>query len=156
MTSNLGSSIIHDRFEATKDIDSAIEAAKVDVLALLKQSVRPEFLNRIDDIIMFTPLTKENIIEIVGLQLKNVTKMIAQQGITFDATPEAVAYLAQKGFNPEYGARPVKRVIQKEVLNALSKEILSGKVTTDSVILLDAFNDKLVFRNQGDLITKEI
>ena len=155
MTSNIGSSIIHDRFEATKDIDSAIEAAKIDVLALLKQSVRPEFLNRIDDTIMFTPLSKDNIVEIVGLQLKDITKMIAKQGITFDATPDAVSYLADKGYNPEYGARPVKRVIQKDVLNALSKEILAGKVTTESIILLDAFDDKLVFRNQGDLVTEK-
>jgi len=123
---------------------------------LLKQTIRPEFLNRIDDTIMFTPLTKENIIEIVGLQLKGVTKMIAKQGITFDATPDAIAYLAEKGYNPEYGARPVKRVIQKEVLNELSKEILAGKVTTDSIILLDAFDNNLVFRNQGDLISEEI
>lgn len=156
MTSNIGSHIIQERFEATKDIDSAIEIAKMDVLTLLKQSVRPEFLNRIDDIIMFTPLTKENIVEIVGLQLKSITKTIAKQGITFDATPEAVSYLANKGYHPEYGARPVKRVIQKEVLNALSKEILAGKVTTDSIILLDAFDDELVFRNQSDLIAKDI
>ncbi|RED49253.1 ATP-dependent chaperone ClpB [Seonamhaeicola aphaedonensis] len=156
MTSNIGSSIIQERFEATRDMNSAIEAAKIDVLALLKQNVRPEFLNRIDDIVMFTPLTKENIFDIVGLQLKNVTKMLAQQNITFDATTEAVQYLAMKGYNPEYGARPVKRIIQKEVLNALSKEILAGKVTTDSIILLDAFDDKLVFRNQRDLVTEEI
>ncbi|WP_115461995.1 ATP-dependent chaperone ClpB [Winogradskyella aurantiaca] len=155
MTSNMGSQLIQERFEATKDIDSAMEAAKTDVLGILKQSVRPEFLNRIDDTIMFTPLTKQNIIEIVDLQLKSVTKMIAQQGITFDATQEAKAYLAEKGYNPEYGARPVKRVIQKEVLNQLSKEILSGKVTTDSIILLDEFDDNLVFRNQGDLVTEE-
>ncbi|WP_223550421.1 ATP-dependent chaperone ClpB [Aestuariivivens sp. NBU2969] len=154
MTSNIGSHLIQERFEATKDIDSAIESAKVDVLGLLKQSVRPEFLNRIDDIIMFTPLTKVNIIDIVGLQLKQITKIISQQGITFDATQEAVTYLANKGYNPEYGARPVKRVLQKEVLNALSKEILSGKVTTDSIILLDAFDDQLVFRNQSDLVTE--
>ncbi len=152
MTSNMGSNIIQERFEATKDIDSAIEAAKVDVLALLKQTVRPEFLNRIDDTIMFTPLSKVNIVNIVGLQLKSITKMIAQQGITFDATQEAIDYLAEKGYHPEYGARPVKRVIQKEVLNSLSKEILAGKVTTDSIILLDAFDDKLVFRNQNDLV----
>ncbi|WP_298238106.1 ATP-dependent chaperone ClpB [uncultured Algibacter sp.] len=155
MTSNIGSHLIQQRFEATKDLDSAIESAKVDVLGLLKQSVRPEFLNRIDDTIMFTPLSKKDIVDIVGLQLKAVTKMIAQQGITFDATEEAVNYLAKKGFNPEYGARPVKRIIQKEVLNALSKEILSGKITTDSIILLDAFDDTLVFRNQGDLVTEE-
>ena len=156
MTSNMGSQIIQERFEATKDIDSAIEAAKVDVLALLKQSVRPEFLNRIDETIMFTPLTRKDIIEVVGLQLKQVTKMIADQGITFDATQEAIDYLAEKGYSPEYGARPVKRVIQKEVLNALSKEILSGKVTTDSIILLDAFDDQLVFRNQSDLVEERL
>ncbi|MCL4158131.1 UNVERIFIED_CONTAM: hypothetical protein GTU68_064911, partial [Idotea baltica] len=141
MTSNMGSHIIQ-------------EPAKIDVLALLKQNVRPEFLNRIDDTIMFTPLSKENIIDIVGLQLKSVTKMVAQQGITFDATQEAILYLADQGYNPEYGARPVKRVIQKEVLNSLSKEILAGTVTTDSIILLDAFDKELVFRNQGDLVTK--
>jgi len=156
MTSNLGSNLIQERFESTKDIDSAIEAAKVDVLGLLKQTIRPEFLNRIDDTIMFTPLSKENIIDIVKLQIKGITKMIAKQGITFDATNEAITYLAEKGYNPEYGARPVKRVIQKEVLNELSKEILAGKITTDSVILLDAFGDKLVFRNQANLITNEI
>ena len=156
MTSNMGSSIIQERFEATKDIDSAIEAAKVDVLALLKQTVRPEFLNRIDDTIMFTPLSKANIYDIVGLQLKGVTKMLAQQNITFDASKEAITYLANKGYNPEYGARPVKRVIQKEVLNELSKEILSRRVTTDSVILLDAFDDKLVFRNEEDLVNEKI
>jgi ATP-dependent Clp protease ATP-binding subunit ClpB len=156
MTSNMGSQIIQDRFEATKDIAAATELAKVEVLGLLKQTVRPEFLNRIDDTIMFTPLSKEDIIKIVGLQLKNVTKMIAKQGITFDATPEAVNYLAEKGYNPEYGARPVKRVIQKEVLNQLSKEILAGKVTTDSIILLDEFDGQLVFRNQGDLVVEEL
>ncbi|MFK7782747.1 ATP-dependent chaperone ClpB [Psychroserpens sp.] len=155
MTSNMGSHIIQERFQATKDIDSAMEAAKVDVLGLLKQSVRPEFLNRIDDTIMFTPLTKKDISAIVGLQLKGVQKMIAKQGITFDATTEAMAYLAEKGYNPEYGARPVKRVIQKEVLNALSKEILSGKITTDSIILLDAFDNNLVFRNEASFVAEE-
>jgi ATP-dependent Clp protease ATP-binding subunit ClpB len=149
MTSNLGSHIIQEKFETVKDIDTAMEAAKAEVLGLLKQSVRPEFLNRIDDIVMFTPLTKNNIQEIVGLQLKGLSKMLAKQHITLDATEEAIIYLAIKGFDPQYGARPVKRVIQKEVLNELSKEILAGKITTDSIILLDAFDDKLVFRNQG-------
>ena len=156
MTSNMGSSAIQHHFNTTKDVETAMEAAKIDVLTLLKQTVRPEFLNRIDDTILFTPLTQDNIAEIVGLQIKGITKMIAQQGITFDATPDAIAYLAKKGYHPEYGARPVKRVIQKEVLNALSKEILSGKVTTDSIILLDAFNDELVFRNEGNLVTKKL
>ena len=156
MTSNIGSHIIQERFEATKDIDTAMEVAKIDVLALLKQSVRPEFLNRIDDTIMFTPLSKENITAIVGLQLKGVSKMLAQQGITFDATKEATSYLAAKGYSPEYGARPVKRIIQKEVLNALSKEILSGKVTTDSIVLLDAFDEQLVFRNHNHLEVEKL
>ncbi|GAA4282263.1 ATP-dependent chaperone ClpB [Gaetbulibacter aestuarii] len=155
MTSNIGSQIIQSHFDAAKDIDTAMESAKVEVLGLLKQSVRPEFLNRIDETILFTPLSKENIEEIVNLQLKSVSKMLAKQGITFDATAEAKAYLADKGYHPEYGARPVKRVIQKEVLNALSKEILSGKITTESIILLDAFDDQLVFRNQGDLVSEE-
>ena len=156
MTSNMGSHIIQERFDAIKDIDSAIEAARIDVLGLLKQTIRPEFLNRIDDVIMFTPLSKENIKDIVGLQLKSVTKLLAKQNITFDATDQAIQYLAEKGYSPEYGARPVKRVIQKEVMNELSKEILSGQVTTDSIILLDAFDDKLVFRNQANLVTEEI
>jgi ATP-dependent Clp protease ATP-binding subunit ClpB len=152
MTSNIGSHIIQEKFEAIKDIDLAMESAKGEVLNLLKQTVRPEFLNRIDDIIMFTPLSESDIKQIVGLQLKGLTKMLAKQSITLDATEEAVKYLAKKGYDPQYGARPVKRVIQKEVLNKLSKEILSGKVTTDSVILLDSFNNELVFRNENDLV----
>ncbi len=152
MTSNMGSHIIQEKFEAVKDIDTAMEAAKVEVLGLLKQTVRPEFLNRIDDIVMFTPLSQGNIKEIVRLQLKGVMKMLAKQQITLDATEEAIAYLAKQGYDPQFGARPVKRVIQRKVLNELSKEILSGKVTVDSIILLDEFNDQLVFRNQTDLI----
>ncbi|NJW51437.1 ATP-dependent chaperone ClpB [Salinimicrobium oceani] len=151
MTSNMGSHIIQEKFEAVEDLDTAMESAKTDVLALLKQSVRPEFLNRIDDIVMFTPLSKNDIREIVGLQLKGVRKMLAKQGITLDATADAIEDLAQKGFDPQYGARPVKRTIQKEVLNKLSKEILSGKIHTESIILLDSFNGELVFRNQEEI-----
>ncbi|WP_432411265.1 ATP-dependent chaperone ClpB [Rasiella sp. SM2506] len=152
MTSNMGSDIIQQKFETVKDPDTAMEAAKIEVLGLLKQTVRPEFLNRIDDIVMFTPLNKENITEIVGLQLKGLTKMLSKQNIILDATDEAINYLSEKGFDPQFGARPVKRVIQKEVLNQLSKEILAGKITTESIILLDSFNNELVFRNQGDLV----
>ena len=153
MTSNMGSAIIQEKFENLKGgIEAATEAAKMEVLGLLKQTVRPEFINRIDEIVMFTPLTSANIKKIVGLQLKNVTKMLAQQNITMDATPEAIDYLAEKGYDPQYGARPVKRVIQKEVLNQLSREILAGKVKTDSVILLDSFDGQLVFRNQNELV----
>ncbi|MCO6146465.1 ATP-dependent chaperone ClpB [Flavobacterium sp. NRK1] len=155
MTSNMGSAIIQEKFENLKgNTEAAIEAAKTEVLGLLKQTVRPEFINRIDDIVMFTPLSSENIKEIVGLQIKSVTKLLAQQNITLDATPEAIEYLSKKGYDPDFGARPVKRVIQKEVMNELSKQILSGKVTTDSIILLDSFDGNLVFRNQSDLVNQ--
>ena len=154
MTSNMGSQIIQEKFENLKGgIEAATESAKVEVLGLLKQTVRPEFINRIDEIVMFTPLTNDNIAQIVGLQLKSVTKMLAQQGITMDATPEAIEYLSQKGYDPQFGARPVKRVIQREVLNQLSKEILAGNIKTESIILLDAFDGQLVFRNQGELVS---
>lgn len=154
MTSNMGSQIIQEKFENIKgSIEAATEAAKIEVLGLLKQTVRPEFINRIDEIVMFTPLTNANIAQIVGLQLKSVTKMLAQQGITMDATPEAIQYLSQKGYDPQFGARPVKRVIQREVLNQLSKEILAGQIKTDSIILLDAFDSQLVFRNQGAILS---
>ena len=153
MTSNMGSHIIQEKFADPKaDLDAVTEVAKIEVLGLLKQSVRPEFLNRIDDVIMFTPLKQGDIFEIVKLQIDHLKKMIGKQEITLDATDEAIKYLAKKGYQPEFGARPVKRVIQKEVLNQLSKEILSGKITTDSIILIDSFDDKLVFRNQSDLV----
>ena len=158
MTSNMGSVIIQEKFESRDfgmkgGIEAASEAAKTEVLGLLKQTVRPEFINRIDEIVMFTPLTSANITAIVGLQLKSVIKMLAHQNITLDATPEAIEYLAQKGYDPQFGARPVKRVIQREVLNQLSKEILAGKVTTDSIVLLDSFDGQLVFRNQSELVS---
>ena len=153
MTSNIGSHIIQEKFSDTKaDLDKITELSKIEVLALLKQSVRPEFLNRIDDVIMFTPLNKGDIFKIVKLQIDLLKKIIGKQEITLDATDEAIDYLAKKGYQPEFGARPVKRVIQKEVLNQLSKELLSGKITTDSIILLDAFDDTLVFRNQSHLL----
>ena len=155
MTSNMGSHIIKERFEAIPDMDTAIESARTDVLGLLKKSIRPEFLNRIDDIIMFTPLTRKDIHDVVKLQLNGVKKMLNEQGITLDSTRQAIDFLAEKSFQPEYGARPVKRTLQKEVLNQLSKEILSGKVTTNSIILLDSFDDVLVFRNQDKLTDEE-
>jgi ATP-dependent Clp protease ATP-binding subunit ClpB len=155
MTSNMGSHIIQEQFkDATADLEAVTAIAKMEVLALLKQSVRPEFLNRIDDVIMFSPLNKNDISKIVKLQIDHLKKMIGLQDITLDATEEAIEYLTKKGYQPEFGARPVKRVLQKEVLNELSKEILSGKITTDSIILLDAFDDRLVFRNQSNLVEK--
>lgn len=152
MTSNMGSHIIQEKFENSNDIYSATEAARVEVLGLLRKSIRPEFLNRIDDIIMFTPLSKKDITKIVKLQLNQLKKMIAKQHITIDATDEAIAYLAEKGYDPQYGARPIKRVIQKEVLNNLSKELLSGDISAESIVLIDSFDNGLVFRNQDELV----
>ncbi|MDO6472064.1 ATP-dependent chaperone ClpB [Maribacter sp. 1_MG-2023] len=151
MTSNMGSDIIQETFENAVDVVSAAETARVEVLGLLKKTVRPEFINRIDDIVMFTPLTKDNIKEIVRLQLESLKKMLDKQQITLDATEEAIDYLAEKGYDPQFGARPVKRTIQKEVLNNMSKALLSGEIKADSVVLLDAFDNSLVFRNQEEI-----
>ncbi len=155
MTSNMGSHIIQEKFEQIESVDEAMESAKENVLALLRKSVRPEFLNRIDDIIMFSPLSQNDIKQIVDLQLKGLQKMLMKQGITLDATEEAKQHLAKIGFDPQYGARPVKRVIQREVLNKLSKEILVEKVKTDSIVLLDQFDGELVFRNQTEIAINE-
>ncbi|MBC6998734.1 ATP-dependent chaperone ClpB [Cytophaga sp. FL35] len=152
MTSNMGSHIIQEKFENSQDIYSATEAARVEVLGLLKKTVRLEFLNRIDDIIMFTPLSKEDISQIVRLQLDQLKKVVSKQNITIDATNEAIAYLADRGYDPQFGARPIKRVIQKEVLNKLSKELLKGTISAESIVLIDSFEDELVFRNQEELV----
>jgi len=155
MTSNIGSHLIEDRFKAIEDMQEATDVAKQDVMGLLKQTVRPEFINRIDDIVMFSPLTRKDIRSIVKLQFREIKKMLSNQQITLDATKQAIDFLAQKGFQPEYGARPVKRTIQREVLNQLSKELLSGRVTTNSIILLDAFDNHLVFRNEDERTGEE-
>ena len=128
--------------------ESTTEATKIEVMGLLKKTIRPEFINRIDEIIMFTPLNREEVTQIVQIQLNALTKMLKEKNIDFSATEQAVESLSKKGYNPQYGARPIKRVIQKEVLNELSKDMLSGKISTDSNILLDSFDDKLVFRNK--------
>ncbi len=150
MTSNIGAHIIQENFDALdmNKREQVTEKTKVDVLGLLKQTVRPEFLNRIDEVIMFTPLNKEEVTKIVELQLGALVQMLAEKGISMTWTDEAIESLSRQGFDPQFGARPIKRVIQRKVLNALSKEILSGQVTSESIILLDAFDDQLVFRNK--------
>ena len=148
MTSNMGSQLIQDSFEQYKDIEEATERAKEEVLQLLKQTVRPEFINRIDDIVMFTPLTEANIKQIVRFQLNGIIKLVARENIILEATNEAIDYLAEKGYDPQFGARPVKRVLQKEVMNALSKEILKGDIKAGSMVLIDSFDNALVFRNK--------
>ena len=148
MTSNMGSHLIQESFEKYKDTEEATEKAKEEVLQLLKQTVRPEFINRIDDIVMFAPLTKADIRQIVRLQLNSIIKLVARENIVLEATNEAIDYLAERGYDPQFGARPVKRVLQKEVMNALSKEILKGNIKAGSLILIDSFDNGLVFRNK--------
>jgi ATP-dependent Clp protease ATP-binding subunit ClpB len=150
MTSNLGSQLILDNLDNLKNFknkDIALETAKLDVLSLLKQSIRPEFINRIDEIILFSPLQKSEINAIVQIQLNKVFQILEKQNIYMQATPDAIDFLSEKGYEPDFGARPVKRIIQKEVLNNLSKEIIKGTISSDSYIILDCFDEQLVFRN---------
>ena len=157
MTSNLGSHLIQDKMENITDAnrDEVVASTKIELFELLKKTLRPEFLNRIDDIIMFTPLTRDDIASITKLQLQLLTKQLEKNGIEFQFTNECVEWLAQLGYDPQFGARPLKRVIQREVLNELSKQILAGKVDKDGVIILDCFGKKVVFRNQPKLATSE-
>ena len=147
MTSNLGSELIENSFQQEDDLDIAMEHAQNEVLTLMRQSIRPEFINRIDDIIVFNPLGKADLQKIVSLQMKNLAKRLSDQHLTIDATEEALSLLTEKGFDPQYGARPIKRVIQTFVLNELAKKLLENEVDKDQIILLDAFDDALVFRN---------
>lgn len=149
MTSNLGSQIIRERFEHLNAQNRAevIEKTQNKVFNLLKAQMRPEFLNRIDEIIMFTPLDENEIAQIVRLQVSAVAKMLSKNGITLEATDAAVAFLAKAGYDPEFGARPVKRVIQNMVLNKLSKDIIAQNIDRDKPIVIDCVGDELVFRN---------
>ena len=149
MTSNMGSPMIRENFASMTEDNrqETIEKTKSDVLDLLKQTIRPEFLNRIDEIVMFTPLNKKEIQEIVNLQVRSVQKMLSTNGITLNITPEALALLAEDGYDPEFGARPVKRTIQRMVLNQLSKDILSQKVNREHPITIDSDGENLVFKN---------
>jgi ATP-dependent Clp protease ATP-binding subunit ClpB len=153
MTSNMGSHLIQENFEninGTMNPDKYEEImakTKLEVFDLLKKTIRPEFLNRIDETIMFTPLNREDVHKIVELQFNSIAKTLSENDIQITATPEAINWLAQLGFDPQFGARPIKRVMQKRVLNELSKQILAGKVTKDAQIVLDVFNQEFVFRN---------
>ncbi len=152
MTSNMGSDIIREKFQGFADKkedekQNIISTTKQDVMDRLKQIIRPEFLNRIDETVMFTPLDKKEILEIVELQVKSVQKMLASNGITLKVTKPALELLAEDGYDPEFGARPVKRTIQRMVLNQLSKDILSQKVDREHPIIIDREGDELVFKN---------
>ena len=149
MTSNMGSSVIRENFSkmTPENKEETVEKTKQEVLDMLKQTIRPEFLNRIDETIMFTPLNEKEIEEIVGLQVKSVQKMLAVNGITLEVTPAALHFLAEEGYDPEFGARPVKRVIHRLVLNRLSKDILGQTVDKERPIIIDVKDDDLVFTN---------
>ena len=149
MTSNLGSQYIQQQFEHLNDTnrEEVIDKAKVAVMDMLKKTIRPEFLNRIDETIMFLPLTKEQIGDVVRLQLERVKDMLEPQGIELQWTDPAINYLSDVGYDPEFGARPVKRAIQRYVLNDLSKSLLAGTVNRDKPVIIDSFGEGLVFRN---------
>jgi ATP-dependent Clp protease ATP-binding subunit ClpB len=148
MTSNMGSSIIHERFENAlpAEMEKVTEKAKFEVMELLRQTIRPEFLNRIDETIMFMPLTKENVREIVQIQLEGLKRLLAEKEMSLYVSKDAFDHIAEVGYDPFFGARPVKRVIQKQVLNELSKALLSGTIDKASRIVMDVFDGKIVFR----------
>ena len=149
MTSNLGSHLIREQIEqnGASLTEEQTSRLRSELMGMLKQTIRPEFLNRIDETIMFMPLTQHEIAEVVRLQINAVKKMLEPQGFILDVTPQAIDYLAEAGFDPEFGARPVKRAIQHEVLNTLSKKLLAEEVEHDKPIVIDSFGDGLVFRN---------
>lgn len=150
MTSNMGSHIIQENFAdlKDKDIEDVMDATKEQVMDLLRQTLRPEFLNRVDDVIMFHPLMKKEIRGIIRVQLQGLQKQLAQQGITLEFTDYAVDYLVHRGFDPQYGARPLKRVIQKDVINMLSKKIIAGEIDKNKPVLIDVFDGVVVMRNE--------
>lgn len=151
MTSNIGSHLIMDAFENVKEnnIEEATEKAKVEVMNLLRQTIRPEFLNRVDEIIMFQPLLKKEIRGIVKIQLDNLKRLVRKSGIELEFSDYALEFLAEQGFDPQFGARPLKRLIQKEIVNQLSKKILAGDVDRTKPVLVDVFDNTVVFRNDA-------
>jgi len=152
MTSNLGSQIIQENYEGVKDPDDdeLFERTKSEVMELVKISLRPEFLNRVDEVIMFTPLHRNQIEDIVKLQLRLLSERLEKADIHLVITPDALTYLGEKGYDPQYGARPVKRVIQREVMNQLSRAILGGKIDKNEPVVLDVFDGEIVFRKRID------
>jgi ATP-dependent Clp protease ATP-binding subunit ClpB len=148
MTSNIGSNKIRESFINNKDFEIAESEAKIAVLEQLKSTVKPEFLNRIDDIVIFSPLTANEIQLIIKLQLSKLAMRLKQEGLEINLTEEAIDALSKLGFDPEYGGRPVRRVIQKNILNLLSKSILAGDIDQGSNVIIDYFDNQIVFRNQ--------
>jgi ATP-dependent Clp protease ATP-binding subunit ClpB len=150
MTSNIGSMLIQEAFEGVteKNIEEAEEKAKVEVMALMKETIRPEFLNRVDEIIMFHPLLRKDIRSIIRIQLSQLRELVLKSGIQLEFSDYLIDFLSENGFDPQFGARPLKRLIQKEIVNALSKRILSGDVDKTNPVLVDVFDNVVVFRNE--------
>jgi ATP-dependent Clp protease ATP-binding subunit ClpB len=150
MTSNIGSHLIQDAFESVNEdnVELVTEKAKVEVMNLLRQTIRPEFLNRVDEIIMFRPLMKKQIMDIVKIQLAGLQTMTAKNQVDLEFTDYLLELLADQGFDPQLGARPLKRLIQKQIVNTLSKKLLSGEIDNTKKVLVDAFDGVVVFRNE--------
>jgi ATP-dependent Clp protease ATP-binding subunit ClpB len=151
MTSNLGSHIIQENFEKVteKNKEEVVERTKAEVMALLRQTIRPEFLNRIDEVIMFQPLMKKEIKGIIGIQLDKIKQLVGQSGIDLQFSDYVLDYLAENGYDPQFGARPLKRLIQKEIVNGLSRKILGGEIDKQKPVLVDVFDGTMAFRNEG-------
>lgn len=150
MTSNIGSHLIQESFEGVEEngLEEAAEKAKTEVMQLLKQTVRPEFLNRVDEIIMFSPLNKKQLKGIISIQLESLKKLVAENDIQLRFSDYLIDYLMDNGFDAQLGARPLKRLIQKLIVNALSKKILSGDIDKNQPVLVDVFDGVVVFRNE--------
>ena len=151
MTSNMGSQIIQENFEKVNEEnkEEIVEKTKVEVMLLLRQTIRPEFLNRIDEVIMFEPLMKKEIKGIIKIQLDSLKHMVAQTGINLQFSEYVLDFLAENGYDPQFGARPLKRLIQKEIVNQLSKRILAGDIDKSRPVLVDVFDGTVVFRNEA-------
>ena len=154
MTSNMGSDIIQENFEGVDELnkESVVEKTREQVINLLKHAIRPEFMNRIDEIIMFQPLMKNEIKAIIRIQLQQLKNLVAQSGIQLEFSEYLLEYLAENGFDPQFGARPLKRLIQKELVNKLSKKILAGDIERSRPVLVDVFDSNVVFRNEASEI----
>ena len=150
MTSNMGSQIIQENFESVNEqnVEAVTEKTKVEVMNILKQNIRPEFLNRIDEIIMFKPLMKNEIRGIIQIQLNGLCELLKSQGVQLEFSPFALDYLSEQGYDPQYGARPLKRVIQKEIVNLLSKKIIAGEIDKEKKVVMDVFDGVVVLRNE--------
>jgi ATP-dependent Clp protease ATP-binding subunit ClpB len=151
MTSNIGSHIIQETFEGVtdKNLDAKVEQSKTEVMALLKQTIRPEFLNRVDEIIMFSPLLQKQMAAIVKIQLNNLKQLVAENGMQIEFSNYLIEFLSEQGFDMQFGARPLKRLIQKMVVNELSKKILSGEIDKTKKVIIDIFDGVIVFRNEA-------